>query len=486
METKYYLAVDIGASSGRHILGHIEDGRIILEEIHRFENRQVQKNGHDCWDIEHLWKGILDGLRACKSAGKIPETMGIDTWGVDYVMIDRDGKPCCDPVAYRDKRNLGIPEELEHIIPFEELYARTGIQKLPFNTIYQLYAQKKEMPDSLSENGPADRLLMIPDYFHYLLTGRAYNEYTIASTSGLLDARKCDWDRELLDMIGLPQRPFRDLAMPGTVVGPFSEEIRNQVGFSCNVVLPASHDTASAYLAVPAEDDNAIYLSSGTWSLLGVENKEPITTPESCRANFTNEGGAWKRYRYIKNIMGLWMIQSVRRELNGDSYVAGKVMQKLSEKKWSFPDLIAEAQKNADTKILVDVDRPCFLSPDSMIGAIREECGRTGQPIPESVGKIMQTIYFSLTHSYKQNIETLTKLTGKKYTRIHIVGGGCQDQYLNRMTAQACGLPVMAGPVEGTAIGNLTVQMIAAGEFAGLKEARASVRKSFPLTEYQG
>ena len=477
---KYYLAIDIGASSGRQILGHVENGRMVLEEIYRFDNLQVHRNGHDCWDMENLWNGIIGGLKACGDLGKIPATVGIDTWGVDYVLLDEYDKVLGDAVAYRDSRNEGMDNVVSKFISAEALYARTGIQKQPFNTIYQLMAQKLEAPEQVAA---AKRLLMIPEYLNFLLTGVKKSEYTIASTSNLLDACKKDWDKELIEMLGLPVEIFGELCMPGESVGRLLPEIQAQVGFNTTVILPATHDTGSAFLAVPAKDDNAVYLSSGTWSLLGVENEVAITTPESHAANFTNEGGAWYRYRYLSNIMGLWMIQSVRRELNGVSYVVGKEQRQATGKKWSFPDLIAEAEKEEGFPSMVDVNASCFLAPESMIQAIKDECARTGQAVPETVGQIMQCVYTSLSVCYRDAIKALEGLTGKKYTSINIVGGGCQDGYLNRRTAQATGLTVFAGPVEGTAIGNLLVQMIAGGDLSDLAAARSAIRRSFEIKE---
>ena len=477
---KYYLAIDIGASSGRHILGHVENGRMVLEEIYRFDNLQVHRNGHDCWDMENLWNGIIGGLKACGELGKIPATVGIDTWGVDYVLLDENDKVLGDAVAYRDSRNEGMDNVVSKFISAEALYARTGIQKQPFNTIYQLMAQKLEAPEQVAA---AKRLLMIPEYLNFLLTGVKKSEYTIASTSNLLDANKKDWDKELIEMLGLPVEIFGELCMPGESVGRLLPEIQAQVGFNTMVILPATHDTGSAFLAVPAKDDNAVYLSSGTWSLLGVENEVAITTPESHAANFTNEGGAWYRYRYLSNIMGLWMIQSVRRELNGVSYVVGKEQRQATGKKWSFPDLIAEAEKEEGFPSMVDVNASCFLAPESMIQAIKDECARTSQVVPETVGQIMQCVYTSLSVCYRDAIKALQGLTGKKYTSINIVGGGCQDGYLNRRTAQATGLTVFAGPVEGTAIGNLLVQMIAGGDLSDLAAARSAIRRSFEIKE---
>ncbi|MDE7244427.1 MAG: rhamnulokinase [Oscillospiraceae bacterium] len=477
---KYYLAIDIGASSGRHILGHVEDGKLVLEEVHRFDNKQVQRNGHDCWDVDNLWTGILDGLKVCKATGKIPTAIGIDTWAVDYVLLDGDDNMIGDAVAYRDRRTADMDAVVDEMIPRSELYARTGIQYQTFNTIYQLTALKREHPEQLDA---AESLLMIPDYFHFKLTGVKKQEYTNATSTNLVNAAGKGWDRSLIERLGFPQKLFGELSMPGTEVGELTEEIQKEVGFNAIVILPATHDTGSAFLAVPAKDENAVYLSSGTWSLLGVENNEPIISEASRLQNFTNEGGAWYRFRYLKNIMGLWMIQSVRRELNGVEYIAGKASKYAAGKTYSFPDLIAEAQGAEDFPSAVDANDSSFLAPDSMIDAIKAYCAKTGQPVPATTGEIMQCVYRSLAKCYKDAIAGLSALTGKTYTSINIVGGGCQDMYLNQLTANAAGIPVCAGPVEGTAIGNLIIQMIAGGEFQDLQAARTAVANSFNMKE---
>ncbi|MCD8341677.1 MAG: rhamnulokinase [Clostridiales bacterium] len=480
--SNYCLAIDIGASSGRHILGSVQDGVITLEEVYRFDNRQLRKNGHDCWDLDNLWSGILNGLKACKALGKVPATIAIDTWAVDYVLLDGADNLLGDAVAYRDGRTQGMDGVLEEKIAPSELYARTGIQKQSFNTVYQLLAQQREHPAQLEQ---AESLLMIPDYFHFLLTGVKKQEYTNATSTNLVNAAAKTWDYDLIRTLGLPEGLFGPLSMPGETVGELLPEIQAEVGFNATVVLPATHDTGSAFLAVPARDDKAVYLSSGTWSLLGVENEQPITTEASRTQNFTNEGGAWYRYRYLKNIMGLWMIQSIRRELNGVNYVAGKTARTAGKRQWSFPDLIAAAEEARDFPSVVDVDDAGFLAPDSMIQAVKDYCARTNQPIPETVGEVMQCVYVSLTRRYAEAIRDLQQLTGKTYTSVNIVGGGCQDGYLNQMTANATGLPVYAGPVEGTAIGNLLVQFIRAGEFATLQEARNAIRGNFDIQEIQ-
>ena len=476
----YCLAIDIGASSGRHILGSVQNGKIVLEEIHRFDNKQVHQNGHDCWDMDNLWNGIVDGLKACKTLGKIPSTVGIDTWAVDYVLLDRDGRQVGDAVAYRDNRTEGMDKVVEGIVPPTELYAKTGIQKQIFNTIYQLMALKREHPEQLEQ---ADALLMIPDYFNYRLTGVKKQEYTNATSTNLVNAAEKVWDLELIERLGLPVKLFGELSMPGAVVGELTAEMQETVGFNTTVILPATHDTGSAFLAVPAKDENAVYLSSGTWSLLGVENGSPITSEASRLQNFTNEGGAWYRFRYLKNIMGLWMIQSIRRELNGVAYVAGRESKYAGGRTYSFPDLIQEARSAADFPSVVDANDGSFLAPDSMIDAIKDWCVKSGQRTPQTVGEIMQCVYRSLSECYRDAIDGLSALTGKTYTSVNIVGGGCQDMYLNQMTANATGLPVYAGPVEGTAIGNLIVQMIAGGEFDSLQTARNAVRISFDIKE---
>lgn len=469
---KNYLAIDIGASSGRHIIGRVVDGKITLEEVYRFVNSQVRKNGHDCWDIEKLVASVKAGIDEAMKKGPV-ESIGIDTWGVDFVLLDEKGELCSDSVAYRDARTTGADTEIEsQVMSFEELYSRCGIQKAPFNTIYQLWALKKEHPEQLEK---AASFLTVPEYLNYRLTGNIVHEYTDSSTTSLLDAAKKDWDFDLIEKLGLPKRIFGKLEMPGATVGEYK---------GVKVVLPAMHDTGSAYLAVPARDDRAVYLSSGTWSLLGVENEKPITTKASCAANFTNEGGAWGRYRYLKNIMGLWMIQSIRRELNGVEYVEGKSGDATKEalatltdyekgREYSFADLsmIARGQ-NYNT--IVDVNDSRFLNPASMIGEVAKAASESGKP-PTTVGELMQCVYLSLAECYANAIRNLSEITGKVYTSINIVGGGCQDKYLNALTAEATGLEVFTGPIEGTAIGNLIVQMIAGGEFADLAAARAAI-----------
>lgn len=486
-EQRYYLAIDIGASSGRHVLGHIEDGKIVLEEMHRFDNTQVRRRGHDCWDIDMIWENVLVGLEKCAAAGKIPTTVGIDTWGVDFVLVDSFGNRVGDAVAYRDARTQPVTAKVDRAVGLDSLYRATGIQRQAFNTIYQLAALSEEHPEELES---ADRFLMVPEYLNYLLTGVMANEYTNATTTNLLNARTCAWDECALAAAGAPARIFGDVSMPGTVLGGLTADVQARVGFNAQVMLPATHDTGSAFLAVPACDEDAVYLSSGTWSLLGVEHEGPITSDASRFQNFTNEGGYLKRYRFLKNIMGLWMIQSIRRELNGVDYVAGSGLgRRRAEKEWGFGDLI-DAARQADEQAsgpapFVNVNDDRFLAPASMIDEIRQACRETGQEVPEGVGELMRCVYSSLTGCYADSINELSALTGRTYTSINIVGGGCQDAYLNQMTANACGLPVYAGPIEGTSLGNLVVQMIGDGRFDSLQQARDAIRASFDVEVYR-
>lgn len=462
---RYYLAIDIGASSGRHMLACMKDGKMQLEEVYRFPNGMDDKNGTLCWDVERLFTEIKNGLKKCKEIGKIPVSMAIDTWGVDYVLLDKEDRILGDTVGYRDSRTEGMDEKVYEVIPQDELYARTGIQKQIFNTVYQLMAVKESHPEHLEQ---AESILMIPDYFHFLLTGVKKNEYTNATTGQLVSPKTNDWDYELIDMLGYNSRMFRPVSMPGTVVGDFTEEVQKEVGFNCTVVLPATHDTGSAVLAVPTNDDDAVYISSGTWSLMGIERREADCSMESMKANFTNEGGYDHRFRYLKNIMGLWMIQSVKKEFTEDL---------------SFAQICEMASKETISSI-VDCNDDCFLAPKSMIKAVQDFCRRTGQQVPETVGEISSVIYNSLAKCYGDTVQEIEEITGRKYSTIYVVGGGSNAGYLNELTAKYTGKKVSAGPSEATAIGNVIVQMLHDGVFKDLPEARTCVRESFDVVMY--
>ena len=462
---KYYLAVDIGASSGRHMLASMKDGKMQLEEVYRFPNGMTEKNGTLCWDVERLFTEIKNGLKVCKELGKIPVSMAIDTWAVDYVLLDENDKILGDTAGYRDSRTNGMDEKVYEKIPLGALYARTGIQKQIFNTIYQLMAVKENYPEQLEQ---AESMLMIPDYFQFLLTGVKKMEYTNATTTQLVSPQTKDWDYELIDLLGFNRKIFKAISMPGTVVGNFTKEIQEEVGFDCTVVLPATHDTGSAVLAVPTNDDNAIYISSGTWSLMGIERKDADCSMESMRANFTNEGGYDYRFRFLKNIMGLWMIQSVKKEW---------------KEELSFAQICEQASKEEITS-LVDCNDDCFLAPKSMIEAVQTFCRESNQQIPETIGEIAAVIYNSLAKCYGETIREIEEITGNTYDTIYVVGGGANAGYLNELTAKYTKKKVSAGPTEATAIGNITVQMLHDGVFTSLPEARTCIGKSFDIRHY--
>ncbi|WP_215828303.1 rhamnulokinase [Pelorhabdus rhamnosifermentans] len=457
----YYLAIDIGASSGRHILGWIENGKIRIEEIYRFENRLEEKDGHLCWDLDRLFQEVVQGLQYCKQLNRIPLSIGIDTWGVDFVLLDQAGKVLGNAIAYRDGRTQGMDTEVYKVIKEEELYRRNGIQKQLFNSVYQLVALQKQQSDFLNK---AQNFMMIPEYLNFLLTGEKKNEYTNATTTQLVNAQTQDWDNELIEQLGLPRRIFGKLHMPKSSVGYLLPEIQKAVGFDAEVVLPATHDTGSAVLAVPANDDHSIYLSSGTWSLMGVERLIPDCTEKSRQHNFTNEGGYHYRYRYLKNIMGLWIMQSIRKEF---------------KHAYSFAELFTLAGIGSYFPSIVDVNDSSFLAPKSMIRAVQDNCEKTGQEKPETECELLYCVYNSLAKCYADTVAEIEEVTGKVYQRIHVVGGGCQDSFLNKLTAEYTGKDVYAGPIEATALGNLMAQMLKNDEFSDLIEARETIAKSF-------
>jgi rhamnulokinase len=462
----YYLAIDIGASSGRHLLGSMVEGKICLEEIYRFENGMEKVQGQLCWNTQKLYMHILNGMKKCKELGKIPKSMGIDTWGVDFVLLDKNGCMTSQAVGYRDHRTDCMDEVVNQSISKEDLYQRTGIQKQNYNTIYQLMAIKETHSEYLEH---AEDMLMTPDYYHYLLTGEKKQEYTIATTSQLVNVHTRDWDYELIDKLGFPRRIFRQIERPGTVVGNLRKEIAELVGYDCQVIMPSSHDTASAVMAIPNTSEETLYISSGTWSLMGIEMKEPNCSLESMKANFTNEGGFDYRYRFLRNIMGLWMIQSVKKEM-GEEYSYAEICKMAAEEEIST---------------LVDCNDNCFLSPDSMVEAIKTYCMRSNQQIPQTLGEIAAVIYNSLAKCYASTKSEIEQLTGKHYDCIHIIGGGSNADYLNKLTAKYTGCKVLAGPTEATAIGNILAQMLKSQELFSLAKARECVADSFDIWEYR-
>ena len=465
--SEYFLAVDIGASSGRHILGSIEDGKLVLEEIHRFKNGMVEKDGHKVWEKERLFDEIKAGMKKCRQIGKIPKSMGIDTWAVDYVLIDENGNDVSDAAGYRDSRTDSVDELVYKIIPEAELYARTGIQKQKFNTIYQLMAEKTQNPGRLEA---ADKMLLIPDYFNFRLTGKKYAEYTNASTTQLVSPETKKWDMQLIDMLGYPAKIFPEIIEPGTAVGELSPETAKEVGYNCTVIAPPTHDTASAVAAVPAnEGENVLYISSGTWSLMGTELLKADCSEAAAAANFTNEGGVDYRFRFLKNIMGMWMINSAKAILAPDM---------------GFGEMCDMAAKESIASI-VDCNDDRFLAPENMVIEVQNACAETGQQVPEGMYEVACVIYNSLAQCYAETAREVEEITGLNFDKIRIIGGGSNAVYLNRLTAKASGKAVYAGPTEGTAIGNLAMQMIAAGRFEGLWDARKCIARSFEIKVFE-
>lgn len=451
---QYYLAIDIGASSGRHILGCVENGKLRLQEIHRFENYITSQNGTLVWDIEHLVREVKKGIAKCRDIGKIPTTVAVDTWGVDYVLLDESGQEILPAVSYRDSRTNGVIDEVESIISAEELYRKTGIQKQSFNTVYQLYADKLS-----GKLNAAKHFLMMPAYLSYKLTGAIKNEYTNATTTGLVNAESKTWDKEILEKVGFPKHLFTELDTPCTAIGNFTKEMQDYAGFDSTVIFAPSHDTASAVAACPI-DDNSVYISSGTWSLIGVESLKPIVNVDAQKANFANEGGVDYRFRFLKNYMGMWLFQNVRKNLN---------------KQYSYDEMMHMAQNSGDFKI-IDTNAPDFLAPENMIDAIRAYLQEDSLPIDV----LINSVYHSLAQSYKNAVEEIESLTGKSIDSIFIVGGGSKDTYLNALTARYTGRKVVTGLTEATAVGNLLAQLMYDKKIS-LAEARGLVKNSFPI-----
>ncbi len=462
MDRKYFLAIDIGASSGRHILGSIDCGILKLEEIYRFKNGATIIDGSYYWDWKNLFSNIIEGLKVCKKINKIPYSVGIDTWGVDYALIDDNGQVIEGVYSYRDDRTLKSVDLVHELISDKDLYLRTGIQKQSYNSIYQLY------DDKLTKKiDKASSFLLMPDFMNYLLTGVKMTEFSEASTTGLVNAKTSDWDYELIEKLGFNKSLFGKISTAGTVVGELTDEIKDLVGFNTKVVLVPSHDTASAIMSVPAEKDY-VYISSGTWSLMGIVCDDAITNDIARESGFTNERGYAGKITFLQNIMGLWMIQCLKKELND---------------KYDFVQLVEEAKKYSDFPSVVEVNDQSFFAPKSMIEAIKEYCGKTNQKVPSEVGELAYCLYNSLAICYNKAIINLETITSKKYNSINIVGGGCQNKLLNELTAKHTGRKVVAGPVEGTAIGNFISQILAEGSLTSLSEAKEIIKKSFDITE---
>ena len=465
------LAFDFGASSGRAILGIFDVNKLITEELHRFSNDPVNVRGNFYWDILRLFHEIKQGIIKCVNVGhKDIDSIGIDTWGVDYGLLDERGNLLGNPYHYRDTRTDGIMEEVFKIIPKGELYQKTGIQFMKFNTIFQLYSTKLNTPSMLDQ---AKTLLFIPDLLNYFLTGVKVTEYSIASTSQLLDPQTRTWSDEILDKLELPRQMLTDIVPSGTIIGKLSKTLAQELGIGeVNVVASASHDTASAVTAVPAANRDYVYISSGTWSLMGVEADEPIINEMSSQLAFTNEGGVSNKIRFLKNIMGLWLVQECKRQWNkeGDNC--------------SFAELEKLAREAKPFVSFVDPDDDSFMTPGNMPEKIRAFCKKTNQPVPESKGEVIRCVLQSLALKYRKTVESLEQILGKELPVVHMVGGGIKDTLLCQFTANATGKKVIAGPVEATSIGNLMTQAMALSKINSLQEIRQVVKNSFETTEY--
>lgn len=466
---KRVLAFDFGASSGRAMLGQWDGSVLHMEEIHRFSNDTVMVQGTMYWDALRLFFEIKQSITKAVQAGGF-DSIGIDTWGVDFGLIGKNGQLLGNPVHYRDKRTLGIPEEVFKTISKEDLYAKTGTQCIHFNTIYQLYYLAHHEPELLAQT---DRILMMPDLFAYFLTGMMRSEVTEVSTSNLMNPYRREWDLDLCQLLGIPSRILPSMIRAGEIYGMLSDDICEELGCpKVPVVAVATHDTASAVVSAPAQEKDFVYISCGTWSLFGTELESPFITPETAAADYTNEGGYHGTTRFLKNIMGLWLIQESRRQWirEGDPV--------------TYAQLEKEALAAAPFQCFIDCDAPEFEPSGNLPARVQEYCRKTGQYVPQTRGEIMRCIYESLAMKYRYTFKTLQSLTGKQYHSIHMLGGGIKDTLLCGMTADATGAQVIAGPAEATVMGNIMVQLMALGQVSGLKEAREAVRRSTDLKIY--
>lgn len=471
MAEKKMLAIDLGASSGRGIVGSFDGEKLTLKENHRFSNDPVIVNGRMYWDVLRIFHEIKQSITKTVLEKDDIRSIGIDTWGVDYALLDRHGRMLANPVHYRDTRTDGVVSYIDRFFSQRELYAATGIQCMNFNTIFQLMCDLRDDPEMISR---ADRMLNIPDLLNYFLTGKMANEYTILSTGALLDAAKRDYAFELLERAGVPRRLFGDIVQPGTKLGKLLPQVQGETGKTdADVLTVASHDTASAVIAVPTQEDDFVFISSGTWSLMGTELHAPKIDDAAAKYDFTNEGGANGTIRFLKNIMGLWLIQESRRQWRREGT------------EYSFAQLEAFARECKPLRCFINPDDASFATPGNLPERIREYCRRTGQYVPESVGEIVRCIYESLALKYRVTAESIKTLTGLQAKVIYVVGGGTKDGFLSQMTADATGMPVSAGPEEATAIGNLMMQMMAAGDAKSLEEARRIVAASFTCKHYE-
>ena len=476
---KYYFAVDLGATSGRTIIGSIEDGRFCLEEVTRFPNNLIEQGGHFYWDVYALYFEIIRGLKEVASRGLAITSIGIDTWGVDFVLIGDDGAILRNPRAYRDPITFeAMDDYLQHVISKKEVYDVTGIQFLNFNSIFQLYAMQKEGNSALKA---AQKILFVPDALSWMLTGNEVCEYTIASTSQLLDPRTKQLDERLLASIGLTRSKFGKMVTPGTIIGVLTDEVQKMTGLGAiPVIAVAGHDTASAVAAVPAKDEQFAYLSSGTWSLMGIETKDAIINDLSYERNFTNEGGVEGTTRFLKNICGMWLYERCRKE-----WAVSKAEADRQAAAMSHPELQGSAMQVEAFRSIINPDDALFANPSSMIEAIQHYCRKTGQSVPETPAEICRCIFDSLALRYRQVFQWMQEFAPFKLEILHIIGGGSLNRYLNQFTANATGATVLAGPQEGTAIGNIMLQAESAGSVKDIWEMRRIIANSLELVKYE-
>jgi rhamnulokinase len=471
MSKHYFLAFDLGAESGKAILGTLENKKLDIREIHRFSNGMVQIQGHFYWDILRLFEKMKESLSICAREGIPIESMAVDTWGVDFVLLAEDGSILGAPYAYRDPRTNHAMEQLFKIIPKNEVYKSTGIQFMQFNSIFQLFSMKRDNSPLLKI---AKDLLFIPDIFNYMFTGVKKSEFSFATTSQMFNPLKHKWEESFFNALDLPISLMQSIVMPGTIIGNLNDDICDQICMKkIPVIAVASHDTGSAFAAIPAEGSNWAVISSGTWSVLGIETKTPIINQKALELNFTNEGGVDHTFRFLKNIMGLWLIQQCKKKWD------------CQNKNFSYSELVRMGEDSPAFQSWVNPDAPEFLNPPDMTETISAFCHKTGQKIPSTMGGFVRTIMESLAFKYRVVLDELKQVSQNTIEKIHIIGGGIQNEFLCQLTANATGLPVITGPVEATAIGNLLVQALAMGHLNSLADIRQIVLNNFAIKTYR-
>lgn len=471
MEHTYFFAVDLGATSGRTILGSLGENKMELRELTRFPNHIIETGGHCYWDIYALYNEIIRGLKVVAQENIPIRSIGIDTWGVDFVCVGKDGELLRNPYSYRDPHTTGVPEAYFTHIPRERVYDITGIQIMNFNSLFQLYILRKNHCSALEA---AEKILFMPDALGYMLTGQMVTEYTIASTSQILNPRTKRFEQELLDVVGIREEQFGRFVFPGEQIGVLTEEVQKITGLGAvPVIAVAGHDTASAVAAVPAQNERFAYLSSGTWSLMGIEVKDAIINKDSYEQNFTNEGGVEGTTRFLKNICGMWLLERCRKEWDAAGHNYG------------YPELIEAALSVPAFRSVINPDSPCFANPASMVEAIGHYCRQTGQPVPESYGELTRCIFDSLALRYKQVFGYLQQMAPFPIERLHIIGGGSRNNHLSQFTCNAVGVPVTAGPSEGTAIGNIMLQAKAGGLVNDIAAMRRLISTSVETVSFE-